>query len=158
MILWTDPGIPNARARIPISTSKNTIIVLQYANLVLRVPYTRVSCAGDTLCQRQGRGIAVWRRNVWKPRMSIYERVGRIILFPVKLGICLIVLPFAVLAYPLVAVYIMFTSEYPLKERVVVAVTWPLAILVMNDFLSLGGLNNRALSRVSDWLHDRFRH
>lgn len=90
--------------------------------------------------------------------MSIYERVGRIILFPVKLGICLIVLPFAVLAYPLVAVYIMFTSEYPLKERVVVAVTWPLAILVMNDFLSLGGLNNRALSRVSDWLHDRFRH
>lgn len=88
--------------------------------------------------------------------MSIYERTGRIILFPVKLGICLIALPLVVLAYPVVAVWLLFYGEGSLKERVINAATWPLALLAMNELLSLGGLDNPTLSRISDWLNDRF--
>lgn len=142
--------------RIPTKPSKNSPIVILYANLVLRVPYTRAGYAGDILCQRRGRGIAVRQRNPWKPRLSLYERVGRVVLFPVKLGICLIALPVVLLAYPVIAIYILFVSEGGLKQRIIKAVAWPLALLAFNDFLSLGGLNNKTLSRISDWLNDRF--
>lgn len=88
--------------------------------------------------------------------MSIYERVGRIVLLPVKLGICLIALPFVVLAYPVVAVYILVVSEGSPKQRIINALMWPLWLLAFNDFLSLGGYDNKTLSSINAWLNDKF--
>lgn len=96
------------------------------------------------------------RNNVWKPRRSLAEQVGRVVLFPIKLGLLLIALPFLVLAYPVVAVYILFVAEGSLTKRVKYALLWPFGLLALNDLLSLGGLDIPALSRINDWLSDRF--
>ncbi len=92
--------------------------------------------------------------------MSIYERVGRIVLLPFKAVIVLVLLivglPLLIICYPFVSTYVFFKAEGSLKERAQMAAFWPLSILAMNDFLSLGGMNNPTLSRLTSWLERIF--
>lgn len=77
------------------------------------------------------------------------EKVGAVVLLPVKLAVVLLVLAAIVLAYPFMGVYVLVAGEGPMMERVKRAATWPLGILAMNDFMSLGGMDNPTLSKIS---------
>lgn len=78
------------------------------------------------------------------------EKVGAVVLFPVKLAGVIVVIALVVVAYPFVAVAHFATNkDCTLSERFKSALCWPMGILAMNDFMSLGGMNSPTLSRIT---------
>lgn len=99
----------------------------------------------------------------YRPYRTLEERIGRAVLLPVKLAgaaVALIVAPpLIVISYPFGAVYFFFAAEGSLAQRKKLALGWPVyvvgSILAMNDFLSLGGFDNRTLTRINNKLNRR---
>jgi|GEM_PF-2355543 len=91
------------------------------------------------------------------------ERVGAAVLSPVK-GLAVIVMAaLVIIAYLPVTLLLLlraFSKEGrrgggSLRERISGAFKWPLAVLGINEFLSLGGFDIPLLSSISEWLEDR---
>jgi len=91
----------------------------------------------------------------WKYK-SFTEKVGFIVVAPFVVLLCPILLLILILAYPIIGVVILFNGEGSLLERIKLALLWPLGVLALNDFLSLGGLDNRFLTRVTELLKRAF--
>lgn len=83
---------------------------------------------------------------------SFTEKVGAAVLWPFKVLGLLVAAVLLVVAYPIVACINLATGEGTFANRAKVAATWPLGILAMNDFMSLGGMNSPTLSRISSAL------
>lgn len=94
---------------------------------------------------------------------SFTEQVGAVVLFPFKLILLVVVaallLPLTIVSYPFVAVAVLVKTEGSFGHRARMAALWPLywfaGLLAFNDFMSLGGMDNRTLSRINDWLKER---
>jgi len=84
--------------------------------------------------------------------MSFAEKVGKTVLFPFKVVAIVVAVPLFIIAYPLVGIYILFRGEGSIGQRLTIAVGWPLHVLAMNEFLSLGGFNIPLLSRITEWI------
>ena len=85
------------------------------------------------------------------------EKVGALVLFPIKVVALVLVVALVIVAYPFVAVAHFATNkDCALSERFKSALCWPLGILAMNDFMSLGGMDNPTLSRITSIINGRF--
>lgn len=99
-------------------------------------------------------------RNAYR---SPEEKVGHTVLFPFKVIAIAIAIPLFIITYPFVTSFLLLTalskenrkSIGSVMRQIDFAFTWPLAILALNDFASLGGHNIPALSSISDWLIKR---
>ena len=87
--------------------------------------------------------------------MSAEDKIGRAVLLPVKLALVVISIPLVVAAYPFVGIWVFVRAPGTLKERAQAAAYWPLLLLALNDFLSLGGQDSSLLTRISDRLNRR---
>lgn len=97
---------------------------------------------------------------------SMEQRVGRAVLLPFRIILLVVVLavllPLIIVSYPFVAIWVIFRVQVPggWRRRLKVGLLWPLyaigGVLAMNEFLSLGGLNNPTLSRFTGWLERLF--
>lgn len=100
-------------------------------------------------------------RRTYRPHRTLNERIGALVLWPIKFVVKTIVVAGLILIYPIVTAWLFkaafFSGELkgvPVKTRLKRVFGWPLLLLAVNGFASLGGMNVEipGLSRVGEWL------
>lgn len=92
--------------------------------------------------------------------MNTNETVGAAVLLPLRIVAAVVAAALLLLAWLPVSLIVLWNQRnepIPLGDRFIGAFGWPLMILTFNEFVSLGGLDNPLLSKISRLLTVKFR-